>query len=78
MKHDRILIAVDLQRDFIDGALGTAEAVAIVLEKNCRAANLGLKKAAPSVPAISARTERSFYVKKYSKLKNSKGQEEEE
>ena len=30
MKHDRILIAVDLQRDFIDGALGTAEAVAIV------------------------------------------------
>lgn len=55
-----------------------AEAVAIVLEKNCRAANLGLKKAAPSVPAISARTERSFYLKKYSKLKNSKGQEEEE
>ena len=30
MKHDRILIAVDLQKDFIDGALGTAEAVAIV------------------------------------------------
>ena len=30
MKYDRILIAVDLQKDFIDGALGTAEAVAIV------------------------------------------------
>ena len=30
MKHDRILIAVDLQKDFIDGALGTAEALAIV------------------------------------------------
>jgi nicotinamidase-related amidase len=30
MKTNRILIAVDLQRDFIDGALGTAEAVAIV------------------------------------------------
>ncbi len=30
MKHDHILIAVDLQKDFIDGALGTAEAVAIV------------------------------------------------
>lgn len=30
MKHDRILIAVDLQKDFIDGALGTAEAVSIV------------------------------------------------
>ena len=30
MKHERILIAVDLQKDFIDGALGTAEAVAIV------------------------------------------------
>ena len=53
-----------------------AEAVAIVLEKNCRAANLGLKKAAPSVPAISARTERNFYVKKYAKLKNSKEDEE--
>ena len=54
-----------------------AEAVALVLEKNCRAANLGLKKVAPSVPAVSARIERNFYVKKYSKLKNSKGQEEE-
>ncbi len=30
MKQDRILIAVDLQKDFIDGSLGTAEAVAIV------------------------------------------------
>ncbi len=30
MKHDRILIAVDLQKDFIDGALGTGEAVSIV------------------------------------------------
>ena len=29
MKHDRILIVVDMQKDFINGALGTAEAVAI-------------------------------------------------
>lgn len=29
MKFDRILIVVDMQKDFIDGALGTAEAVAI-------------------------------------------------
>ena len=30
MRQERILIVVDMQRDFIDGALGTAEAVAIV------------------------------------------------
>ena len=30
MKNDRILVVVDMQKDFIDGALGTAEAVAIV------------------------------------------------
>ena len=30
MKQRKFLIAVDLQKDFIDGALGTAEAVAIV------------------------------------------------
>ena len=29
MKYDRILIVVDMQKDFIDGALGTPEAVAI-------------------------------------------------
>ena len=29
MKQDRILIVVDMQKDFIDGALGSAEAVAI-------------------------------------------------
>ena len=29
MNYDRILIVVDMQRDFIDGALGTPEAVAI-------------------------------------------------
>ena len=52
-----------------------AEAVVLVLEKNCQAANLGLKKAAPSVPSVSARLERSFYLKKYSKLK--KAEEEE-
>lgn len=47
-----------------------AEAVALVLEKNCRAANLGLKRGAPAVPALSARKERGFYVKKYARLKN--------
>ncbi len=30
MKQNRILIVVDMQKDFIDGALGTPEAVAIV------------------------------------------------
>ena len=30
MRQERILIVVDMQRDFIDGALGTAEAAAIV------------------------------------------------
>lgn len=30
MKQDQILIVIDMQKDFIDGALGTAEAVAIV------------------------------------------------
>ena len=43
MKEWKILIAVDLQNDFIDGALGTKEAVAIVPEaakriRECREA----------------------------------------
>ena len=43
MTERKILIAVDLQNDFIDGALGTKEAVAIVPEaakriRDCRAA----------------------------------------
>ena len=43
MTERKILIAVDLQNDFIDGALGTEEAVAIVPEaakriRDCRAA----------------------------------------
>ena len=29
MKQDRILIVVDMQKDFIDGTLGSAEAAAI-------------------------------------------------
>ena len=53
-----------------------AEAVALVLEKNCRVANLALKKAQPSVPALSARTERSFYLKKYAKLRHGKEDKE--
>lgn len=47
-----------------------AEAVAIVLEKNCQAANLALKKAIPPVDKISARLERTVYLRKYSKMKN--------
>ncbi len=46
-----------------------ADAVAHVLEKNCMAANIALKKAADPVPGISARLERRFYLKKYSTLK---------
>lgn len=53
-----------------------AEAVAIILEKNCRAANLALKKALSPVNKISAAVERKIYVEKYSKLKNAGGQED--
>lgn len=47
-----------------------ARAVATVLEKNCKAANLGLKKAVAPVPKLSAKLERTVYLKKYSRLKN--------
>ena len=46
-----------------------AEAIAIVLEKNCQAANLALKKAAPPVDGVSARLERAVYLRKYAKLR---------
>lgn len=46
-----------------------AEAVGLALEKNCFAANLALKKAISPVPALSAKIERTFYLRKYSKLK---------
>ena len=47
-----------------------AEAIAIVLEKNCQAANLALKKAIPPVNGISARLERAVYLRKYAKLQD--------
>ena len=47
-----------------------AEAVALVLEKNCFAANLALKKALKPVDPVSAAIERNIYIKKYSKLKD--------
>ena len=50
-----------------------AEAVAIVFEKNCQAANLALKKAIPPVQKVSARLERIVYLRKYSKLKDPAG-----
>lgn len=56
-----------------DGALckGTdryeAEAAAMVLEKNCQAAMIGLKKAAPPVGQLSAAIEHRFYIRKYAK-----------
>ncbi len=59
-----------------DGALviGTdkdeAEAAAIVLEKNCQAAMLALKKGIRPVDKNSADLEHSFYVDKYSKRKD--------
>ena len=46
-----------------------AEAIAIVLEKNCQAANLALKKAVPPVDGVSARLERAVYLRKYAKLR---------
>ncbi len=49
-----------------------AACVAQVLEKNCMAANIGLKKAADTVPGLSARLERRFYLKKYRSLKDEK------
>jgi Ribulose-5-phosphate 4-epimerase and related epimerases and aldolases len=58
-----------------DGALvigpdkDEAEAAAIVLEKNCQAAMLALKKGIKPVDKASADLEHMFYVKKYSKRK---------
>lgn len=77
-KKDEILAGKDKNEAvFIqgDGAMcfGTsieeAEAVAIVLEKGCQAAYLGLKKNVSGVGVIEALYERRVYVKKYSKLK---------
>lgn len=53
-----------------------AEAIAIALEKNCQAANLGLKKALKPVNPMSAAIERKIYVDKYSKLKKAGGEED--
>ena len=59
-----------------DGALiiavdkDEAEAAAIVLEKNCQAAMLALKKGLKPVDKASADLEHSFYVDKYSKRKD--------
>ena len=56
-----------------DGALvigpdkDEAEAAAIVLEKNCQAAMLALKKGLKPVDKASADLEHMFYVEKYSK-----------
>lgn len=55
-----------------------AEAVALVLEKNCFAANLALKKALKPVGRLSAEIERNVYISKYSKLKDVKEAEGEE
>ena len=49
-----------------------AECVALVLEKNCMAANIALKKAVDPVPRLSSRIERRFYLKKYRDLKEEK------
>ena len=58
----------------VAGDKDEAEAVALVLEKNCQAANLGLKKALKPVGHISSAIERRIYVNKYSKLKNAGGE----
>lgn len=47
-----------------------AQAAAMVLEKNCQAALLGLKKASPPVNPLAAALEHRFYVNKYSKRKD--------
>lgn len=46
-----------------------AEAVCMVLEKACQAANLGLKKNIPPVKGAGALVERKIYQAKYSRLK---------
>lgn len=46
-----------------------AEAVAMVLEKGCQAAYLGLKNKVAGVGKLEALLERTIYIKKYSKLK---------
>ena len=46
-----------------------ARAAAVVLEKNCQAALLGLKKARKPVNKIGAFIERQFYLRSYSKRK---------
>ncbi len=61
-----------------DGALcfgrdeSDAEAVAIVLEKNCLAANLALKKALKPLSAAGAKIDRAVYTQKYAALKDEK------
>ena len=60
MKQDRILIVVDMQKDFIDGALGSAEAVAITpaAAKKLRASPLWTptgKTISPPGRAVSSR-----------------------
>ena len=47
-----------------------AEAAAIVLEKNCQAAMIALKKGIDPVDKASADLEHMFYVNKYSKRKD--------
>ncbi|MGX8774537.1 MAG: class II aldolase/adducin family protein [Bacillota bacterium] len=65
-----------------DGALviapdrDEASAAAIILEKNCQAAMLALKKGLKPVDKNSADLEHSFYVEKYSKRKDGGDAEE--
>ena len=62
LKNDgALVIAVDREE---------AEAASIVLEKNCQAAMLALKKGIKPVDKNSADLEHSFYVEKYSKRKD--------
>jgi len=61
LKDDGALIIADEKEE--------AHAAAVVLEKNCQAAFLALKKGTKPVDRASADLEHTFYVKKYAKRK---------
>ena len=61
LKNDGALIIAESKDE--------AEAAAIVLEKNCQAAMIALKKGIKPVDNASADLEHLFYVNKYSKRK---------
>ena len=48
----KVLVVVDMQKDFIDGALGTAEAETIVPKVREKAADIGMQVTVSYSPGI--------------------------